>query len=77
MKGHIDILMISESKIDNTFSHSQFFIEGFSTPYRLDRDSNGGGFLLYVREDIPSNLIVIENKLIESFFVELNLRNDK
>ena len=27
--------------------------------------------------DIPSNLIAIENKPIESFFVELNLRNDK
>ena len=54
-----------------------FFTEGFSTPYRLDRDSNDGGILLYVRENIPSNLIAIENKPIESFFVELNLRNDK
>ena len=61
----------------NTFHHSQFFIEGFSTPYRLDRDSNDGGILLYVREDIPSNLIAIENKAIESFFVKVNLRNDK
>ena len=50
--GNTDILMISETKIDDTFPHSQFFIEGFSTPYRLDRDSNSGGILLYVREDI-------------------------
>ena len=56
--------MISETKIDNTFPHSQFFIEGFSTPYGLDRDSNGGGILLYVREDIPSNAIAVENKPI-------------
>ena len=62
IKGNIDILMISDIKIDDTFPHSQFFIEGFSTPYRLDRDSNGGGILLYVREDIPSNLIPIEKK---------------
>ena len=27
--------------------------------YRLDRDSNGGVILLYVREDIPSNLIAM------------------
>ena len=60
IKGNIDILMISEIKIDDTFPHGQFFIEGFSTPYRLDRDLNGGGILLYVREDIPSNLIPIE-----------------
>ena len=77
IKGNIDILMISETKIDDTFPHSQFFLEGFSTPYRLDRDSNGGGILLYVREDILPNLIAIENKPTESFFVELNLRNDK
>ena len=64
IKANIDTLMISETKIDNTFPHSQFFIEGFSTPYGLDRDSNGGGILLYVREDIPSNAIAIENKPI-------------
>ena len=64
IKANIDTLMISETKIDNTFPHIQFFIEGFSTPYGLDRDSNGGGILLYVREDIPSNAIAIENKPI-------------
>ena len=74
IKGNIDILMISETKIDNTFPHGQLFIEGFSTPYGLDHDSNGCGILLYVREDINSNLIAIESKPTESFFVELNLR---
>ena len=52
IKGCIDILMISETKIDDTFPHRQFLIEGFITPYRLDGASNGGGILLYVREDI-------------------------
>ena len=37
--------MISELKIDS-FPHNHFFIEGFiSTPYTLDRDSNGGRIL--------------------------------
>lgn len=44
--------MISETKIDDSFPYSLFLIEGFSTPYRLDRASNGGGILLYIREDI-------------------------
>ena len=52
--------MISETKIDNTFPQNQFLIVGFGTPYRLI------GTLLYVREDVPSNLIAIENKPIES-----------
>ena len=54
--------MIFETKIDDAFPHSQLLIEGFSTPYRLDCDSNGGGILLHVREDIPCNLIAKQNQ---------------
>ena len=43
VKGKIDVLMISETKIDESFPKGYFLIEGFSTPYRLDRDSKGGG----------------------------------
>ena len=52
-------------------------IEGFCTSHRLDRNSKVGGILLYVREDIPSNLITVDISPIESFYVELNLRNNK
>ena len=58
VKGKIDVLMISETKIDESFPKGNFLIEGFSTPYRLDRDSKGGGIMLYVRADIPSNLFI-------------------
>ena len=69
--------MVSETKIDN-FPVRSFVIDGFSTTYRLDRDSNGGGIMLYVREDIPSNLLATDKENhIESFYVELNLRNEK
>ena len=77
VKGKIDVLMISETKIDVTFPLGNFLIDGFSKPYRLDRDSLGGGMLLYVREDIPTNLIEVETKPIEGFYVEINLLNDK
>ena len=43
----------------------------------LDRDSSGGGMLSHVREDIPSNLLEVETKPTESFYVEINLHNDK
>ena len=60
VKGKIDdfFLMISETKIDEGFPKGNFLIEGFSTPFRLDRDSKGGGIMLYVRADIPSNLFI-------------------
>ena len=78
VKGNIGVLMVSETKIDNSFPFGNFVIDGFSTPYQLDHDSNGGGIMLYVREDIPSNFLATDKKNhIESFYVELNLRNEK
>ena len=49
--------MISKTKIDDSSPLTQFLIEGFTTPYRLDRNGSGGGILVYIREDIPSRLI--------------------
>ena len=39
-------------KLDSTFPSIQFLINGFSVPHRLDRNSKGGGILLYVRDKI-------------------------
>ena len=33
---NLDILIVSETKVDDTFQESQFLMEGFSTPYRFD-----------------------------------------
>ena len=77
VKRNIDVLMISETNIDDSFPPGNFLIGGFSKPYRLDRDSLGKGIFLYVREDIPSNLLEVETKPIEGFYVEINLHNDK
>ena len=49
--------MISETKLDSSFPKGQFHLHGFSEPYRLDRNGNGGGILVFIREDIPSKLI--------------------
>ena len=39
----IDILLISETKLDNTFPLSQFSLERFASLYRLDRTDHGAG----------------------------------
>ena len=57
LKDRIDILMISETKVDSTFPESQFIMPGYSKPYRLDRTRYGGGLIIYVREDIPSKIL--------------------
>ena len=60
VKGNIDVLLVSKTKIDDNFPIGIFLIDGFSTPYRLDRNSNGSGLMLFVREDIPSSLVEAE-----------------
>ena len=69
------MLLISETKIDNTFPWSQFCVPGYSVPFRLDRTGNGGGIILYVKEYIPCRML---NKFtfeteVEAFAIEINL----
>ena len=73
--GTVDVLMISETKLDDSFPIANFLTDDFSQPYRIDRNSSGGGIMLYVREDIPSNLLKVESVPIEGFYVELKLRS--
>ena len=49
VKGSIDILTVSETKLDDIFPEAQFLIEGFHAPFRFDRNSNGGGIILGIR----------------------------
>ena len=51
-----DILLLSETKIDDSFPNSQFYAEGFKM-YRKDRTKTGGGLLLYVNENLPGKII--------------------
>ena len=76
--GKLDVLLISEIKIDKSFPNAQFQINGYTTPYRLDRNCKGGGIFMYVREDIPSKQLypTLVNSL-EGFLIELNLRKKK
>ena len=69
--------MISETKTDGRFPIGKFLLNGYSNPFRLDRNAHGGGIMLHVWEDIPSKLLLVEENLIERFFVEINLRNNK
>ena len=75
-KGKVNVLMITETKLDDSLLTKQFNIEGYYT-FRLDGNEYRGGILLYVRDDIPSKFIPMKNSFIEGFFIELNLRKKK
>ena len=70
IKDNIDILMISETKLDQRFLINHFMINGFIAPSRLDRNDKGGGIPY---KDIPSKLVSTESSQVEGFFVEINL----
>ena len=69
--------MISKSKLDDSFSHSQFLIDGFHTSFRFDRNKNGGGILLYIWEDISSKFLSHYFPSAENVFVEIILHKKK
>ena len=77
--NNVDILVLSETKLDGTFPENQFSLNGFKKPYRKDRNKFGGGVMIYVREDIPSQE-KDKYKLpdgVEGIIVEINLRKSK
>ena len=47
-------------------------MDGFSLPYRLDRNHNGGGVMIFVKQDIPSKLLIKQTfpRDFEGLFVE-------
>ena len=52
VKDNIDFLLVTESKLDDTFPQGQFRINGYTRPIRLDRTRNGGGIIIFVRSDL-------------------------
>ena len=56
MKGNVDILVITETKIDESFPDKLFRTPGYALPCRLDRNQFGGDIMVFVREDTPSRV---------------------
>ena len=61
--------MISEKKLDDNFANGQFLIDGFNEPIGLERNKNGGGILLFIREDIPANVLSFATFPIKGFLL--------
>ena len=74
--GIVIILMVTEAKIDESFL---FIIPGFTSSCRFDRTKDGGGILVYIREDIPSKILNISYIAsdIECLGTEVNLQKVK
>ena len=77
-KRNLDVLAISETKLDDLFPAEQFKSPSYASPFRLDQNQNGGGILVSVRTDIPVKILLSsEEKPIEAFLFELNFYKTK
>ena len=77
---HTDVLVITEAKLDDPFPTSQFLVKAFTERFRLDRNRNGGGVMIFDRyDDIFSRLLSKHVFLtdIEGSYIELNFRKSK
>ena len=77
VSGNVDVLVLSTTKIDESFPEDQFKIPGFGTPFCLNRDMFGGRIMVYIQENIQAKLLSSEAKTIEGIFIELNFRKKK
>ena len=77
IKGNVDILVVSETKLDESFLEGQFKLPGFTSPFPRDRNEFGSGIMVFVRKDIPYKVISKETLSIEEMFIELNFRKKK
>ena len=73
--GHIDILMISETKLDERFPPGQFF-RRLQCSFSFWQRKKWWWYLLFIREDISSKPLLMSNNT-DGFFIEINLRNKK
>ena len=69
--------MIAETKLDETFSDSQFKMPGMKKPYRLDISASSGGLLVYVDTNISSKRIFssLLPDDIQVIILEINIKN--
>ena len=83
----LDFVIITETKLYNTFPASQFHIDGYFKPCRLDRNRNGvvektyvrECLTIYVRENITKRMLTKCNFVdnMEDLFIELSTRKRK
>ena len=50
----VELLVLAETKLDESHPSSEFYMEGYRKPFRKDKTRHSGGLLIYVNEDIPS-----------------------
>ena len=77
-ESNIDILAITETHLDRSVRNETVNITGYEVE-RDDRDKNGGGCLLYWKEnlDVTVNSVMNATKTTESVWIELHIHSQR
>ena len=78
-KAQLEIIALSETKLNSEFPDAQFKIDGYHFPlFRKDRDENRGGLMIFVRNDIITRRLQdFEPKGLDCICIELTLSKKK
>ena len=52
MLKYKEIYVVTKTKLDETFLESLLLMDGFSKPYRFDRNKDGGRIMIFIRDTI-------------------------
>ena len=71
----VDLLIISETKIDSSFNDNLFKVEGYKME-RRDRTTHGGGIMTFAHSDLPfKRRTDLECQKVETICYELSMAN--
>ena len=75
---NFDGICVSESWLDSTIDNDCISLHGCLRPFRLDRNSHGGGVMAYVKSDILcTRKLDLEVAGIEIMWLDISLCNSK
>ena len=73
---NLSVLVITESKIDDSIPTSLITIQGFHEPVRRDRSRNGGGVLVYIAEHLVfQQQTDLQSAYYEHIWVDVRYKN--
>ena len=73
---YVDILIVAETNLDDSFSDAMFRIPGFQAPFRLDTSAISRDLLVFVKDHIISkrHCGISQRTAVQIARVELNLK---
>ena len=75
VSGLFNIVTVTGTKLDSSFPEGKICIEVFPITYKVGRNGNGWGLMIYVRDDIPSKMLIKHSfsENIKTAFIEVVL----